>query len=50
MAGLDPEEPFDLRRHEWQLSAVKPTLANSPWYAACRSLLPMASRMRSGRY
>jgi len=30
MAGLDPEEPFDLRRHEWQLSAVKPTLANSP--------------------
>jgi len=29
MAVPDPEEPFDLRRHEWQLSAVKPPLANS---------------------
>jgi len=25
----DPEEPRDLRRHEWQLYAVEPPLANS---------------------
>jgi hypothetical protein len=30
MGTPDPEETFDLRRDEWQLSAVKPPLANSP--------------------
>jgi hypothetical protein len=34
----DPAEPFDLGRHEWQLSAEKPPLANSLRYSAHRPI------------
>jgi hypothetical protein len=42
MSQFDPEETHDLQRHEGQLSAANPPLANWPWISACRPIRPLA--------
>lgn len=49
-AAVDPDGTHDLRRHERQLSCVKPPLASWPGTSAYRPLLPLPSRCTEVRY